>query len=620
MLQNVPIRRKVMTVNFLISAAVLLLACAGFAGYEVVALHKSMMLSYTTRAQIIAANSSAALAFQDESDATRILGALKTDPRIMAACIYDNTGKIFTRFPTNAPAQNFPAAPGKSGYRDGSLQIFCPVVQGSRTLGTVYLQSDLSALTDLYHVYAWLCAAIVVSAALLGYLLSRGLQKQISVPVLALAETVKTVSRRQDFSIRAKKIGNDEIGSLTDAFNQMLARIEEQNKSLRESESKLRTIIENLTEGLAVSDLNGQLTHFNRVALEQHGFSSLEECRLHLNEFTNLIELSTMSGTVLPVEQWPLARILRGEPVSDLELRVRHFKRGWRKVFNYGGTLIHDADGKPTMAVVIISDITERVRVAEEIRKLNAELEQRVIERTAQLEAANKELEAFSYSVSHDLRAPLRAVDGFSQAVQEDYGTQLPDEGRRYLQTIRDGAQRMGTLIDDLLMFSRLSRAPLSRRLVSVEKLVGEVIEEVKPRQPGREIKIHVSKLPPCRGDAALLKQVWVNLVSNAFKYSRNRDPAVIEIGCSCGISENVYFVRDNGAGFDMKYAHKLFGVFQRLHRAEEYEGTGVGLAIVQRVVHRHGGRVWAEAVPDQGAAFFFSLPTGEGGNGETKL
>jgi PAS domain S-box-containing protein len=251
-----------------------------------------------------------------------------------------------------------------------------------------------------------------------------------------------------------------------------------------------------------------------------------------------------------------------------------------------------------------------------QMERMEAEIyqsSQKVKEANQQLEAANKELEAFSYSVSHDLRAPLRAVDGFSQAVLEDYGQQLPEEGQRYLQTIRAGAQRMGALIDDLLTFARLSRQPLNKRTVDTGGLVREALEELAPQREGREMEIRTGELPPCQGDRALLKQVWVNLLSNALKYTRQNPRAVVEIGHELRSGEGVYFIKDNGTGFDMQYAHKLFGVFQRLHRMEDFEGTGVGLAIVQRVINRHGGRVWAEAAVDRGATFYFTL------EGETK-
>jgi signal transduction histidine kinase len=229
-----------------------------------------------------------------------------------------------------------------------------------------------------------------------------------------------------------------------------------------------------------------------------------------------------------------------------------------------------------------------------------------------ELQATNEELEAFSYSVSHDLRLPLRTIDGFSRALEEALGPQLSEEGRRHVQIIREGAQRMSALIDDLLALSRLGRRSLSMSDgVDMDRLVRETLEGLAPEHQGREINLRIGPLPPGRGDRALLKQVWTNLLSNAFKYTRRRDAALIEIGATSDNGETVYLVRDNGAGFDMRYAKKLFRVFKRLHRDEEFEGTGVGLAIVQRIVHRHGGRVWAESALDQGATFRFTLESG---------
>lgn len=254
------------------------------------------------------------------------------------------------------------------------------------------------------------------------------------------------------------------------------------------------------------------------------------------------------------------------------------------------------------------AEILQRRAAENRALELNAELEARVLERTAQYQAANQELEAFSYSVSHDLRAPLRAVNGFSQAALDDYGSVLPSEGQRYLRTIREQAQGMGRLIDDLLTFSRLGRAPLEKQAVNTTALVQSALPVLKPESEDREINVRVGYLAPCSADPVLLKQVWLNLLSNAFKYTRKREGAIVEVGCDHSAAGCTYFVRDNGAGFDMRYAGKLFGVFQRLHRSEDYEGNGVGLALVQRIIHRHGGRVWAEGRIGQGATFYFTL------------
>jgi light-regulated signal transduction histidine kinase (bacteriophytochrome) len=236
-------------------------------------------------------------------------------------------------------------------------------------------------------------------------------------------------------------------------------------------------------------------------------------------------------------------------------------------------------------------------------------LEERVLERTLQLQSANKELEAFSYSVSHDLRAPLRAIDGFTRILLEDYEPVLDEEGKRVCAVIRREAHHMEQLIDDLLALSRLGRKELCFTKIDMKAMASSVFDElVEEEDPGR-IDFRVHRLPLATGDPALIRQAWVNLLSNAIKFSSRKERAVIEVGSKHSQDEYVYYVRDTGAGFDMEYADKLFGVFQRLHSEKEFEGTGVGLAIVQQVIRRHGGRVWAEGAVDRGATFYFSVP-----------
>lgn len=250
-------------------------------------------------------------------------------------------------------------------------------------------------------------------------------------------------------------------------------------------------------------------------------------------------------------------------------------------------------------------EVEQRKLQEAEIRKLNHEL----AGRAAQLEASNKELESFAYSVSHDLRAPLRHTVGYSELLQKQAASLLDDKSQRYIRTIVESAKKMGILIDDLLAFSRIGRAEAKTTLVNLEQLIKEVVREIGPDTRDRDVVWKIGALPACYGDRSMLKLVVVNLLSNAVKFTRMRSRAEIEIGCADGEDQKVeVFVRDNGAGFDMQYANKLFGVFQRLHLAEEFEGTGIGLATVQRIIHRHGGKVRAEGALDQGATFYFSL------------
>lgn len=297
------------------------------------------------------------------------------------------------------------------------------------------------------------------------------------------------------------------------------------------------------------------------------------------------------------------AKLAAGEETINFENRYL-CEDGSYRWFAWGAR----ADIAKKLIYAMARDITDQKRAREQIAGLNMDLQRHA----GQLEAANKELESFSYSVSHDLRAPLRHIDGFVKLLDKQANGHLDERGRRFLDIIADSARRMGALIDDLLVFSRMGRTEMRQTKLDSRTLVDEVIVSLQNEIQDRHIHWKIGELPQIEADAAMLRQVWANLIGNAVKYSRPRDPAEIEIGYNTENGEDVFFIRDNGVGFDMQYAHKLFGVFQRLHRPEEFEGTGIGLANVQRVVHRHGGRVWAQSELNKGATFYFSLPQTE--------
>ena len=369
----------------------------------------------------------------------------------------------------------------------------------------------------------------------------------------------------------------------------------------KRAEAELRQmsrLIDLAHDAIFIRGRDGTIRSWNRGAEQMYGWSR-EEALGHISH--------DLLATRFPVSLADLEdRLARDGSWEGVLIHSR--RDGAQIVVASRHVLDREERGEPTVVLEMNSDITERKRADDELRRLKGELEERVVMRTAQLEAANKELESFAYSVSHDLRAPLRAIDGFCQILVTEHAPGLDGEPRRYLQRVSENTRKMGRLIDELLHFSRLGRQAMTRQPVAMADLVRQCLEELQGEREGREVEVILGELPPCRADAALLKQVWLNLLANALKFTRSRAQARIEAGSFARDGETVYFVRDNGVGFDMAYADKLFGVFQRLHRQEDYEGTGVGLALVERIIHRHGGRVWAEARPDQGAAFFFTL------------
>jgi PAS domain S-box-containing protein len=361
----------------------------------------------------------------------------------------------------------------------------------------------------------------------------------------------------------------------------------------------------NLThDTIFVRDMNDTIIYWNRGAQELYGWSEEEAVGKRSHALLKPVFPPQTDEPITDRAGTGRAELLR---VGRWDGELRHTKAdGAEVVVSSRWSLQRDEQGNPVAVLETNNDITEHKRREDEIRGLN----QQLAKRSTELEATNKELEAFAYSISHDLRAPLRHMVGYTELLQKHSGPAMDDKGRRYMTTILEAAKKMGALIDDLLAFSRIGRAEARETIVSMDQLVKEVQSEVLHDTEGRNLTWKVGTLPNLYGDRSMLKLALVNLVSNALKFTRTRPAPEIEIGSSDQRSNGVVvFVKDNGVGFDMKYVNKLFGVFQRLHRADEFEGTGIGLATVQRIVHRHGGRVWAEAEVGGGATFYLSIP-----------
>ncbi len=504
--------------------------------------------------------------------------------------------------------------------------------------------------------------------------------------------------------------------------------------ALRDSENRLTSVVENLAEGLVVSDLEGNIILRNRASLAMHGFTGQDNLSLSIEDFTEIFELTTLDGRVLDFEEWTLPRILRGENLKNLELKVRRKDIEWERIFCYGGSMVKDADGKDiafltvtditeqklaqdavkesnqfnkqiinsvqegiivldknlryivwnhfleeltgvleaevigksplevfpdllengafnaieralageivrpidvevysavtdesrwitanhsphhsadgeSLGVIITtSDITERKQSEQEILSLNESLEQKVAERTAELNAVNKELEAFSFSVSHDLRAPLRAMDGFSLALLEDYAESLDATAQNYLNRIRSASKHLAQLIDDLLRLSRVTRSEVIKKRTNLSEIAKKVAEDLQKNNPRENLTFEIEEDIYAHADGRLIKIAFENLLGNAYKFTSKKDSAKIVFGQQKNGGQTEYFVKDNGAGFDMNYVDKLFTAFQRLHSTADFEGTGIGLATVQRVIRKHAGDVRAEGKVGEGAEFYFTL------------
>ncbi len=458
--------------------------------------------------------------------------------------------------------------------------------------------------------------------------------RSISKPLNELTKGTEIIGKGDlDHKVEIKT--KDELGELAAAFNQMTERRKLAEEVLRQSEAKYQDLYNSAPVAYFSVDTDGLIKEFNKAAEDLTGYR-LEELQ-KMKVFNLYAEESKEKAKGL------FEKFRRGISLENEEMIYK--RKGGQKIHGLlSVSPIKDENGLILESRSVVVDITERKQVEEELRKHRNHLEERIGIRTAELDKriseaeqlnsaminlmedlrvsnasleittqrlveANKELEAFAYSVSHDLRAPLRAIAGFSQMLVEDYGDKLDEGGQHQLDVIQNSARQMGQLIDDLLAFSRLGRRELKMSDINIQLLAEEVFEQQQISETERTARLAVEELPQAIGDRAMIREVLVNLFSNALKYSASQDSSFIGVAGRVEGDQSIYSVKDNGVGFDMKYADKLFQVFQRLHGVEEFEGTGIGLALVNRIIQRHGGRVWAEGKVNEGATFFFSLP-----------
>jgi PAS domain S-box-containing protein len=626
-MRRVPRLRSVRTKLFLgvmvTSLAVIVITGASLLAYDLHNLRIALTDDLSTQAELIGRACTPALQFDDPKAANDNLALLKARPNIDAAGLYNAKGTLFGNYSrSGTTAESFPALAGADEVRfDGQdIYVMHRVVDNHEILGFIYLHAQYN-LYQRVRSYSGIVLAVGGLALLVALLISLWLQAMVTRPILAISGLAQQVVENGDYSPRAKKITDDEIGYLVDAFNRMLGEIggrtealESTNRelgheiterksaetALRRSEKRYRALVSTLSTVVWVANRQWEFQG-EQASWEAYTGQSVNEYRgsgwrraFHAEDLASL-------------ESY-IAQAVRGHQTGEIELRLWQAATAQYRIVTLRPVAVFDGDGEFREWIGTLTDVDDRRRAEDEVRRLNIELEGRVRDRTKKLEEINGELEAFSYSVSHDLRAPLRAMDGFSQRLVTEYGPALDENAKGYLSRIRNGAKRMGQLIEDLLSLSRITRLELTRREVDVSSLVRQILQELQARDPQHKVDLSIWDGVVVDADVRLVRVALENLLGNAWKFSSRTEHPRIDFGMMQEDARQVLFVRDNGAGFDMEYADKLFAPFQRLHGMHEFPGTGIGLATVHRIVTRHGGRIWCQAKPGAGATFYFTL------------
>jgi PAS domain S-box-containing protein len=621
------VRGKLLLLVVTTTAAALLLMGLAMVAYDVYTFRVSVANDLDAQADILGLAVAPALQFDDPEAASEYLALLKARPSVVSAAIYTTKGALLATYPKGPHEQGqhvFPMLPEADGYHfDGNhLTLSKRIVLDGEIVGTLYFNTAYEPFSRLRDYLGILSIVLVVSLAAAA-LLSSHFQKSFTSPILDVTTIAKRVMEERNFSLRAQRQTDDEIGVLVTAFNGMLGEIGKQTETLEasnrelqresverqraerakdRSERRVHTLVSALTQVVWVTDSNGRFLDEERESWQTYTGQTREQ-------YQGLGWRDAFDAESRAALDLAWARAILSPAPFELALRLHHAGSDRLRYVELRAVPLLEEDGTCGEWIGAIQDTDDRRNLEQNLRTLNAELEQRVADRTSRLEEANKELEGFSYSVSHDLRAPIRAIGGFCTLLSRDHDAALDAEAKRKIGIIKGEAERMGALIDDLLAFSRLGRKGMQPAELDMAALASTVYQRLSRELNGREVQFRVGALPMAFGDRSLFEQVWVNLLSNALKFSAKKPNPSIEVGGITAETEHVYFVRDNGAGFDPKHQANLFGVFQRLHHSDEFPGTGVGLALVHRIVTRHGGKIWADAKVGEGATFHFTVP-----------
>lgn len=719
--KHAPLRQKLTWLATICSIVALATTAVALGVYEWFAYRRTAVSHVITLTTLTARNSAAALAFANPDDAERVLGALETEPTVSAAALYDENGRrfaVYRRGSSGEPLSSLAPLDGLQ-YRGPLVEIALPVIEAKR-FGTLFVRADLSVIHERLAGYGLVLVGTMFVSALLAYLLTGLIARQIVAPVQALAAAATQVRTKVDYSVRVPKTEEDEIGELTDAFNDMLARIEANEAELYRSNERLRLALQSAKVGTWDWNLVRDEVIWNERNYEIFGvppgspidsekfFSLVHPDDRH--GLKNAIEAAAKSSSDFSVEfrlrqpeRSPTHVAVRGiflksnagDPLRAVgvtiditerrmgEMRMIESERRFRAMaerapamiwscdpslardyvnktwLTFTGRAVEEELGSGWQAAVPPADITRWSQVVHDAaaqrdpyqveyrlrradgelrwifetgsprlaadgtfagylgsciditaRKENeAELEAHVRRRTRELEVANQELESFSYSVSHDLRGPVRAIQGFAEiAIEESQAGDIPAALER-LERVMRAADRMNKLIDAFISMAQVSRAEPRIETVGLSRLADEIVAFLRSANPDRKVETLITPGLECRGDERLLRIVLENLIGNAWKFTSKQSHPRIEFGAIETAGERAFFVRDNGAGFDPALAHKLFHAFERLHPGAQFEGLGVGLNTVFRVIDKHGGRVWAEGSEGQGAVFYFTVP-----------